>query len=236
MKNNITIYVLFISLFFSAYTQAQTAEEIVAKHIEAVGGRANWAKVKSIRMESNLKAQGADVKITGTQIGRKAVRQDITVMGMTGYSIITTTEGWSYMPFNGQTKPEAMTADDVKNAQDELYIEDEFFTYKELGKTLEYYGKDPVDGVECHKIKITDKNEREVTLYLDPETYYILKKTSKTKANGKEQEETSTYGDYKKLPEGIVYAMSVVAGWGEIAIVKFEVNPAVDESIFKLSK
>src|ERR1051325_1726662 len=163
--------ILFIS--FSAFKPADlTMDEIVTKHIEAIGGKENWEKVKSMRMESTMKANGAEIKVTVSQVDKKAMRQEISVMGMTGYSIITNTEGWTFMPFQGQTKPEAMTADDLKNSQDELYLEDDFLTYKELGKKLEYFGKDDVDGTECYKLKMTDKNAQETTYFIDPSTFY----------------------------------------------------------------
>src|SRR6201997_597558 len=122
MKNfkrnlSLAIFCLGVTTLFS-----QNLEEIVKKHIEAIGGKENWAKVKSIKMESSMKANGAEIKMTMYQVDKKAMRQNIALMGMEGYSILTNTEGWTYMPFQGQTKPEAMTADDVKKGQDGLYL------------------------------------------------------------------------------------------------------------------
>lgn len=44
------------------------------------------------------------------------------------------------------------------------------------------------------------------------------------------------YSNYTKLPEGIVVAMSIMLPFGEMNITKVEVNPAVDEGIFKPAK
>ena len=236
MKKLTLIFTALLFTTFAFKPADLTLNEIIAKHIEAIGGKDNWSKVKAIHMESTMKAQGAEIKVAITQVDKKEMRQDITLMGMTGYSIVTTTEGWSFMPFQGQTKPEAMTADDLKNSQDELYIQDEFLTYTELGKKIELFGKDDVDGTECYKIKMTDKNAQETTFYIDPSTWYVIKQTQKIKADGKEVESSTTYGDYKKLPEGIVYPMSVVAGWGESSVTKIEINPTIDESLFKIVK
>ena len=233
----LTVFILALVFVSFAFKPADpTLDEIITKHIDAIGGKDNWAKVKSLRMESTVKANGAEIKVTVVQVDKKAMKQEISLMGMTGYSIITNTEGWNFMPFQGQTKPEAMTADDLKNSQDDLYLQDEFITYTELGKKLEYFGKDDVDGTECYKIKMTDKNAEETTYYIDPSSYYVIKQTKKVKADGKEMEVSTTYGDYKKLPEGIVYPMSVVGGWGESAVTKIEINPAIDEAIFKVAK
>jgi hypothetical protein len=215
---------------------AQSTDEIVNNHIKAIGGVENWQKVKSLKMENTLKSQGGEVKVTICQIDKKAVRQDISVMGMNGYSIVTNTEGWTYMPWGGQTKPEAMTADDVKNSQNDLYLQDEFITYKELNKKIESFGKDDVEGTECYKVKMTDKDGNETTFYLDASNYYVIKQTKKQTANGKEMEVSTTYSDYKKLPEGIVFPMSITSDWGEAQVTKLEINPQIDESVFKISQ
>ena len=157
MKKLKSILVLVALSLVTSTTFSQTADEIVKKHIEAIGGKDNWAKVKSMKMEMKMKANGADILVTIFQIDKKAMRQNIALMGMEGYSILTNTEGWSYMPFQGQTKPEPMTADDVKKSQDGLNLQSDFLTYKELNKKLEYIGKDDVDGTECFKPRLRNR-------------------------------------------------------------------------------
>lgn len=232
MKTGIKLLTAIFCLF-TLNLSAQTAEEIVANHIEAIGGAENWNKIKSLKMEHTLKAEGADIQIKIAQVDKKAIRQDISVMGMTGYNIISNTEGWNYMPWQGQTKAEPMTADDVKSSQDELNIKDEFITYKEMDKKLESFGKDDIDGTECFKIKLTDKNGKETTYYLDASNYYIIKQTQKKTVDGKEVENSTFFSDYKKLEEGIIFPMSISSNWGSSQITKIEINPVIDESIFK---
>jgi hypothetical protein len=231
IKRNLSLAILSLA---SSALFSQNLEEIVKKHIEAIGGKENWAKVKSIKMESTVKANGADVKVTIYQVDKKAMRQNIALMGMEGYSILTNTEGWVYMPFQGQTKPEAMTADDVKKSQDGLSIQDDFITYKELGKKLQLIGKDDVDGTECFKLKMTDKDKSETTYYIDPSNYYVIKETNKMTMDGKEMENSTTYSNYKKLPEGIVFAYTIGGGWGNSEITALTINPKIEESLFKV--
>ena len=47
MTNKIIIAIT--AVFFTFSTYAQTANQIVTKHIEATGGAENWSKVKSLR-------------------------------------------------------------------------------------------------------------------------------------------------------------------------------------------
>ena len=71
---------------------------------------------------------------------------------------------------------------------------------------------------------------KEETIYIDASNYYLVRIVDKTKANGKEQVQTTTYGDYEKLPEGIIYPMS----YDNVTIKKVEINGVIDDKIFKL--
>ncbi len=233
MKNVKRILTIAILSLVSTAVFSQTLDEIVKKHIEAIGGKDNWAKLKSLKMEMKMKANGADILVTIFQVDKKAMRQNIALMGMEGYSILTNTEGWSYMPFQGQTKPEPMTADDVKKAQDGLNLQSDFLTYKELGKKLDFLGKDDVDGTECLKIKMTDKDGIESTYFIDPSNYYVIKETTKMTVNGKEMENSTSYGNYKKTDIGIVYPYSIIGGWGDTEVTTLTMNPTIDDKLFK---
>lgn len=232
MKNLKSILTLII-LSLTTTLFSQNVDEIVKKHIDAIGGKDNWAKLKSLKMEMKMKANGADIMVTIFQVDKKAMRQNIALMGMEGYSILTNTEGWTYMPFQGQTKPEPMTADDVKKAQDGLNLQSDFLTYKELNKKLEYMGKDDVDGTECLKLKMTDKDGIESTYFIDPSNYYVIKETTKMTVNGKEMENSTSFGNYKKTEEGIVYPYSITGGWGDTEVIALSINPKLDDALFK---
>ena len=156
-------------------TKAQTVDEIVAKHIEAVGGVDAWKKVNSIRMEGTVMVQGADVSVIVTSVNKKGARQDISLMGMNGFVIITPTAGWTYLPFQGQNEVDAMTEDDLKETVDELDIEGKLIGYKEKGTTIDYLGKEDVDGTECDKLAVTTKSGNKETCFIDPASSHIIK-------------------------------------------------------------
>jgi len=234
MTNKIFIAITAVIFTFSTY--AQTTSEIISKHIEAIGGKENWSKLKSLRQTGKIKMQGAEITITTSQINQKAFRTDIAVMGMNGYTFFTTTEGWMFMPFQGQTAPEPMTPEDVKMSQDQLDIQNDFISYVDAGKKLEDLGLDEVDGTECFKLKLTDKGGIETTYYIQKDSYLLLKETTKMTSNGQEMENSVTYSNYVKTPEGILFAMNMATQQGDMEITKIEVNPTIDEEIFKIKK
>ena len=224
-----------MAMLVSVFTFAQTAEEIVAKHIEAVGGAAAWKKVNSIYYEGKMTVQGAEINVTITALNGKGSRQNISVMGMTGYQIVTPTAGWNFMPFQGQTTAEPMTADELKQSADDLDVQGKLVDYKSKGHTVEYLGKDDVEGTECFKLKITTKAGNVETVFIDPKSYYIVRSVVKRMANGQESDVQSDLSNFQKLPEGIVVPFSITLPFGEMVISKAEVNKQVDESTFKPS-
>jgi len=230
MKRILFSFLLISTAFFS---NAQTADEIISKHIEAIGGADAWRKVNSIKMEGSLQVQGANVSMTQTVLNGKGNRQDITVMGMNGYIILSPTSGWIFMPFNGQAAPEAMTAEQVAESQAELDAQGNLIDYAAKGHTVEYLGKDDVEGTECFKLRVNLKSGKPETLFLDTKSYLIIRSISVQKANGQEAEITTNFSNYEKLPEGIFMSKSIGLPFGELNINKIVINDPVDESIFK---
>ncbi len=226
---------LFIG-FLSFESSSQTLDEIINKYADAIGGRDNWNRIKSIKVESVLKTQGTEVQINTTQVNCKAMRQDISAMGMKGYSIVTDTSGWSFMPFQGQTKPEPITADMLREQRDELCIPDRLLTYKDSKYTAEYLGTDDVEGVSCHKIKIIKSEDSEKTYYLDPESFLLVKQVNKVKINGQVFENQIIMSNYKKIDAGILLPFTNTVGGNEITISKVTVNEDIDPSLFVPAK
>ena len=223
-------------LLLTAMSFAQTADEIVAKHITAIGGVDNWKKVNSMRQEATLSVQGMDIPVVITAVHNKATKQEYTVMGMTGYSIITSEGGWNFNPMQGQTKPEPITQDELKYGKDNLDLQGDFVDYKAKGHTIQLMDKEDIEGVECFKIKLSRKSGNESIFFFDPKTYYIVRTSSKMSANGQEVESVVNMSNYQKLPEGIVIAYTIesTAVPAPITVTKVIVNGKIDEAVFKV--
>lgn len=232
---NLRIALFALASLISLSVSAQTADEVVAKHIEALGGKEKLATLKSVRMETNLSVQGMEIPVIVTRVHNVGQRVDISAMGMDGYIINTPTAGWSYMPFMGQSAAEAMPEDQVKESSDELDLHGALFNYQEKGSKVELLGKEDVDGTECFKLKLTTKSGKERTFFIDPKNYYILRYVAKAVVMGQEQEVSVNYGDYKKTDEGFVFAHSIggAFGQGDMTVTKLEINKPVDEKVFK---
>jgi hypothetical protein len=226
------LFSLSVALFCGIMAFAQpTAEEIVSKHIQAIGGAENWKKVNTMVMEGSMNVMGNDVDIKVFQENNKGNRVDISVAGMTGFNLITDKKGWNYMPFQGQTTPEPMTEEDVKEAADDLDIQGSLVDYKEKGHTIELLGTEEVEGTECYKLKVNRKNSGEQTLFIDKNSYFVLRSAQKQKAMGQEVDQVSDYSDYKEV-SGVMVPFSLSQGMGTIVMSSIKINEPIEGSVF----
>lgn len=234
---NICYIVIATAILLTCFivVKAQTADEIIQKHLTAIGGLDNWKKITSLKITGIINTNGSERTVTITTLKGKGWRMEISMNGMVNYRTLTTTEGWVYFPTRGQAKPEAMTTEDVKKSQDQLEIGGPLVDYQAKGNKVTYLGKDDVEGTECYKLKVVNANGKEETIYIDASNYYNIRTVSKINSNGKEQEVTTNYGNFQQLPEGIVFAMSS-GGNRPMEIKTIEINKPVDENIFKPGK
>jgi hypothetical protein len=105
---------------------------------------------------------------------------------MTGYQIMTPAGGWNYMPFQGQQKPEPVTEETLKESVDQYDTQGSLVDYKAKGHSIEYLGKEDVEGTEARKLKLTHKSGKTETMFFDPESYLMIRTITKQKANGQE--------------------------------------------------
>jgi hypothetical protein len=213
-------------------SQAQTADDVVNKYVEAMGGKEKLLALKSVKMTGSINIQGMDIALTVTILNGVGFRNDISVPGMgEGYQIMTPTKGWSYMPFQGQTSPEEVDAEKVKSGQAQIDLQSALLNYKEKGHTVELLGKETAEGVECYKLKVTHKDGKVSTLFIDGKTYYRIKSVTTSNTNGADTEVETVYSDFKTI-DGYVFPFSQTTPNGPIVYSAVEVNKPVDESIF----
>ncbi len=225
---------IFLFLFSAAcQLYAQTADDIANKSLDAIGGKDKLLAIKNLYMEGDIDANGQQIQIKNWWVCNKAMRTQYTLMGMTGYSIVTKDSGWNYNPFNGQKQAEPMTADMVKTLQVELDIQSPLLDYKAKGYKLAYKGKDDMDGSDVYKLELVVNDSEIITYFIDPASYFILRQKTKSKVNGKEENAQEDFSNYQKSPDGYVFPMNVNSEGGEVKFTVIKVNTDIDSGLFK---
>ncbi len=232
MKNLIIFGFLVMLLVLVQFAQAQTVDEVIDKHIDALGGKANLSKIQNTIMEGSLSYQGTDVAMSFTQVNKKLSRQDIDANGMRGFNMLTDNEGWSYMPFFGMSVPEPVSAAEVKENQSDLDVAGPLVDYVTKGHKAELIGKETVNGNECYKIKMTQVSGKTTHFFIDATSHMILRTMEKRMVNGQPTDVQTDFADYKDV-EGVKMAFSLTGQYGTTYISSIKINQAVPESAFK---
>lgn len=237
-----TFACLLVAGLAGAAVQAQTVDELIEKSLQASGGRQKIEAVKSFRMAGKMVApQGMEIPVVIEFKHPDKIRSEAVIQGMTMVQALNGTEGWMVAPFMGKKDPEKMSAEDAKQAAEQMDSNPMYLMtqYKEKGHTIEYAGKEDLEGTPAYKLKVTKKNGDVLHVYLDAESYLPVKTSGKSTMQGQMVESDTTLGDYKAV-DGVLFPHSNetqvkgMPGKMTMTISKIEVNPAIDDSRFAM--
>jgi hypothetical protein len=228
------VHALLVAAFIGSgfSMKAQTADEIIDKYIEAIGGKENWKKVNSIKMEGNVEVQGLQIPYTMQAVNGKGFRTDGEFQGNFFIDIVTPDKGWSQNPMAGKATLQPLSADELKEKLDQLDIQGNFIDYKEKGSTVEFLGKDEEDGNEYYKIKLITKNNNETTYFFDTKTYLVYKEETTIKQQGQDVKMSVKSLDYQTVEGGVKIPFKADQGGMVLAAKKITLNAPIDEKIF----
>jgi hypothetical protein len=235
-----TLFTLLTIFFIATYTIAQTADEIISKHFEALGGKDKYDNLKSLKLVCNVEfAPGMKAPITMYFVNNQSMRVEVELQGMKILSAVDGDSGWSINPMSGKKEAERMNADMIKESKDQMDLTGALYNYKEKGNTVEFLGKDDMEGTDVYKLKVTEKDGDVKYEYIDATSYLLLKETSTHKFNDKETSSDVIFSDYRKVNDMMfAFAMDnreTGASQGQAVLVEsVEVNPSIDKSIFKM--
>jgi hypothetical protein len=237
-----------LSLFFTGLlAQSQTADEIINKYFENTGGKEKYEKLQGTKSIVKIKfgtfeLPAEDVKLKDGKSWSKAIFQ-----GMSMYQNVydgTTLWSTNQMTMKAE-KADSETLENFKN-NESVSFPVPLLYYKKNGFIAEYMGKEKVEGTEYFKIKLTKKPKKQdgkeianvSFYYFDMENYVpIVTEEEITSGPGAGKKVQVFLGDYQEV-EGITFPFSVdtkVDGQSQmsIKIEKMELNPKVDDIIFK---
>ena len=228
------IYLLLIaatSLSFAA--KAQTADDIIAKYVDALGGKEKLGQIKSVHVEATLNVMGNDNPASTTLLVGKGYRSEAEVNGSKIIQVYTDKGGWSINPFTGATDAVAMPDDEYQSAKDGIWIGGSLLNYKANGYTAELLPKEGNN----YPIKIT-AGKHVTTYYIDATTSLLNKVNTTVSANGQETNVTTTYSNYQKTDFGFMTPFKVDVDLGQFQLAytgkSVTINKDVDPKIFEM--
>ena len=216
---------------------AFTADELIAKNIEARGGSGKLSALKSVHFTGTFKPGGGVEFAFAQTIKRGMVRNEISVQGLTIVRAYDGKEGWVINPLQGRKDPERLAADDIKGMADQADLDGPLVDYKGKGSKVEYLGTEDVDGSDAHKLRVTKANGDKKIIYLDPDYFLEIRELDQRVVHGRQIEQETDFGDYEKV-EGVYMPFEIAVGGkgdtekAQVVIDKAEANAAADEAQF----
>ncbi|GAB4480184.1 MAG: hypothetical protein OHK0057_33380 [Thermoflexibacter sp.] len=247
MKNIRKFILSVITVLSILNAKAQTADEIINKYLENIGGKDKWESVTSVKMTGKAKAQGMEIPATFLQATGGKQKISISVQGME----IT------QQAFDGNTawatnfmtmKAEKMEAEDSENMKKSAGdFPDPFIDYAKKGYKVELEGKEKVEGTECFKIKLIKKPEivegkeveNVVYYFFDTQNYVpIVVKNTIKKGQFKGATQDMVFSDYQEV-NGLFFPFSMTVKINgqaaqSVTFEKIEVNVPVEDKDFAL--
>ena len=228
------------ALMSLSVTKAQTADEIITKHIDAMGGKDKISQVKSVYIESTTEVMGNQSATKTYILNGKGYRNESDFGGQNLVQVVTDKGGWMINPFAGGTDPVAFSDDQFKSSSDQVYTIDPLVDFTASGGKVELVGQEKVGEVNAYKLKYTNKYNSESTFYVDPSTWYIIQVVKQGEAMGQPVTITTNLSDYQKTDSGILIPNKMHLDMGQFAldvsVNKVEVNKDIDPTIFDMPK
>ena len=234
-----------VALLFFVGTQAQKADEILAKYFANTGGLDKWKALQSRTMMGKA-FFGQDFPMT---VYEKTPNKQKTVVNVQGTELMMNVydgkDAWMLNPLQGGKDPVKLDDEQAKDVKDEEF-EDDFIDYKKKGHEVTLEGTEEVDGVKCFKIKLVrNKNNPKEDItelhFFDSENFVPIMQASYIRSGPQKGTEVKVFlSDYQEV-SGLMFPFSIeqkVNGqsMSKITIEKITINDISDDSIFAFPK
>jgi hypothetical protein len=216
---------------------ALTADQVVGKNLDAVGGKDAISKIKSISTEATMQVMGNEAPSKTVVMDGVGLKSESEFNGMKIISVYTEKGGWMQNPMAGATDPTPMPDDQYNAGKGGIYVGGMLYDYAAKGSTIALASSDD----KTYTIKLTTKEKQEYTYVIDAKTFLVSSMATTAQMQGQPVELTTSYSDYKKTDAGFMVPYSMGMDFGgqfqlSMTVNKVEVNKTIDPAIFAMPK
>ena len=216
-----------------------TADQIVQKHVEALGGVAKLNAIQSLVVTGKASILGQTEAPLTIQVKRpNLLRLELTFQGKKVVQAFDGVTAWTINPMIN-AEPKQSSEDDTRAAQESSdFIGGNLVDYKSKGNMVDLVDKEEIDGVAVYKLKITKKSGSVEFDYLDAKSFLPIKTEGRRTQLGQEVLYESKIANYKPV-EGVLMPFNLTQLVNgrlamEITIEKMDANVPLDEAMFKM--
>jgi zinc protease len=212
-----------------------TAEKVLSKHVEAIGGLKKVQDIKTMKVTMNATVQGQSIKVTETKKAPNMNKEEFSMGGQVIQTSVTDGKDMQAMAM-GQKMP---IEDKEKEAQ--IFVGAAFreIAYSSFGAKPTLKGVEQVDGKDAFSVEFILPKGSKITEYYDAETGLKAQTVTVQKGPQGDAVITVAYSDYKevggvKLPHTVTTTGAFPVPL-KFVVESYEINPKVDDATFKLN-
>lgn len=211
------------------------AKDVIAKFVQAIGGKEAILKQNSQRIKGKWElagvGQGGDFELLRAKPNKQVLRVKLGDQGqiVNGYDGKV---GWMLSPFAGPMLLEGKMLDQASEEAEFYNILHEEKNFK----SMETAGASQFDGKEAIELKLVTKSGREIREFYDAKTSLLIGTKAVHESPQGPNELTITFHDYKKMGEILQSSRFVVKGEGfeQVLTISSVEDNSVPEKEFDL--
>jgi hypothetical protein len=231
---------LFLAQASGGTTVGQSLENVIAKHVEALGGLDRIRAIRSVRMSGRVSPGGGREAAVMREIQKPGrVRTEFTYQGLTGVYAFDGERGWKVSPFEGSLDAEPMTDEEALQTSDQADIEGPLVDWQAKGHRVALSGMEILDGRDVYKLDVTLRSGRVIHQYLDARSYLRVRTESTREVRGISLRIETRFDDYRQV-SGLLFPHSIDTGVVgrprrlTVSVEKVEVNPTLEDARFAM--
>src|SRR4030042_1106273 len=229
------LFLITACLLAAVVINAQSLEEIVKKYsaannLDQVSGK------QTIKITASMSMMGMDMPM---EMWMKKPNKIKTVTNMGGQDMIQVFDGengYSVNPMTGSADPVEMSANQVRDIQRSNIFQNYLENYLKNGQ-LALEGEESINGKSAFKIKATLDGGTIAYLFIDKDSYLLLKTTTDVNQGGMTMTLEAVPSEYT-YNNGVFLPMKTTTTVSGMEIVttftKVEVDIPIDDSVFKI--
>ena len=231
-----------LSFSLSAQPAPLTAEQIVGKVIDALGGADELAKVDTVRIRGRMRFGAGEFKPFSVLAQRPArFRMELTIGADHVTQAYDGAIGWQSVDGEHKQEPAALTGLSLAHLIDQAanVIGGPLVEHDQRHNKVELAGSAKVDGVDCHQLKVTLSTGDTMTLFIDSSTFREVREELPIQVNGTDSTIEQSVGDYRRFGKILVACLFVTRQKGgedtqRLELDSVEFNVPVNEGVFKI--
>lgn len=236
-----------VVLSWAPLASAQTADEVIEKHLAALGGRAALAKITSRSLTGTIAVSTPVGELAGpvetlNQAPNKVrtlIKLDLSAVGAGEMTIDQRFDGIVGIVMDSMQGNRDISGDQLETMKSSTFPSP-FLDYKERGVTAELGAKEKVGERDAFPLTTKPKTGPAIRQWIDAETYLPLRVVAKIEIPQMGTvEQTTEFSDWRavdgvKIPFTVKSSSSVQSF--TITVTKVEQNGKIDETLFSKPK